>query len=92
MGRESLTCRISACLFNQSYMGKLFLTGPEATAATRHLFSRDVTGKARKNPCTYTLMLNKKGGIEADLIVTKLQSKKEGKFPTFITFCLICTH
>ena len=59
-------------------MGKLFLTGPEATSAARHLFSRDVSGKGRRNPCTYTLMLNRQGGIESDLIVTKLNDKSGG--------------
>ena len=71
-------CRLSACMFNSSYMGKLFLTGPDATSAARHLFSRDVTGQSRPNACTYTLMLNEKGGIESDLIVTSLKNNNEG--------------
>ena len=60
-------------------MGKLFLTGPKATLAARHLLSRDVTGGGRHRPCTYTLMLNHKGGIESDLIVAELKNKNGGK-------------
>ena len=56
-------------------MGKLFLTGPDATSAARHLFSRDVTSNKKVRPCTYTLMLNERGGIESDLIVAKLNDK-----------------
>nr|XP_002128931.1 sarcosine dehydrogenase, mitochondrial-like [Ciona intestinalis]XP_018667187.1 sarcosine dehydrogenase, mitochondrial-like [Ciona intestinalis]XP_026689996.1 sarcosine dehydrogenase, mitochondrial-like [Ciona intestinalis] len=72
LARESLTCRTSAAMFNTSYMGKLFLTGPDAATAARYLFSRDVSAPGKLRPCTYTLMLNDEGGIESDLVVAKV--------------------
>nr|XP_039249163.1 sarcosine dehydrogenase, mitochondrial-like [Styela clava] len=71
IARECLTCRTSGAIFNTSYMGKLFLSGPGASDVARHLFSRDVT--KRMNKCTYTLMLNRKGGVEADLVVATMK-------------------
>ncbi|XP_076800247.1 sarcosine dehydrogenase, mitochondrial-like [Clavelina lepadiformis] len=76
IGKECLTCRTSACMIDTSYMGKLFITGPDASRAARHIFSRDVTGGKKIRPCTYTLMLNDRGGIESDLVVAKVESKK----------------
>lgn len=76
IGRECLTCRTSGAIFNTSYMGKLFLSGPNASKVSRRIFSRDVT--KRQDKCTYTLMLNKRGGIEADLVVATLKDSQGG--------------
>jgi glycine cleavage system aminomethyltransferase T len=56
-----------------SYFGKFFLVGPDATKAAQYIFTNDIN----KPPGSviYTCILNKKGGIEADLTVTVLDEK-----------------
>ena len=73
-------------MIDTSYMGKLFITGPDASRAARHIFSRDVTGGKKIRPCTYTLMLNDRGGIESDLVVAKVESKKGGELERYEQF------
>jgi len=69
---ECLATRTSAGLFNMSYFGKFYLTGPDAQKAADWVFSArmDVaTGKT-----VYTCMLNQNAGIEADLTVSMIES------------------
>ncbi|XP_012689588.1 sarcosine dehydrogenase, mitochondrial [Clupea harengus] len=68
---ECLTCRNGVAVFNMSYFGKFFLTGPDAKNAADWLFTADVN-KA-PGSTVYTCMLNKKGGSEADLTVSRLE-------------------
>lgn len=57
-----------------SYFGKFYLTGPDARKAADWLFSADV---ARDPGSTvYTCMLNRRGGIEADLTVVGKETRK----------------
>ncbi|XP_036833571.1 sarcosine dehydrogenase, mitochondrial [Oncorhynchus mykiss] len=69
---ECLTCRHGVSVFNMSYFGKFYLTGPDAKKAADWLFSADVN----KIPgsTVYTCMLNKRGGSEADLTVSRLEA------------------
>merc|ERR550519_1668881 len=60
--RECLATRNTAALFNMSYFGKFYLTGPEAQAAADWVFSANMTGAP--GATIYTCMLNKRAGIE----------------------------
>jgi len=39
---ECLGCRHNAAMFNMSYFGKFYLTGPDAQAAADFIFTNDV--------------------------------------------------
>uniref|UniRef100_A0A8C3JJ55 Sarcosine dehydrogenase, mitochondrial n=1 Tax=Calidris pygmaea TaxID=425635 RepID=A0A8C3JJ55_9CHAR len=67
---ECLTCRNALALFDMSYFGKFYLVGPEATKAADWLFTADVS-KA-PGSTVYTCMLNKRGGVESDLTVSRI--------------------
>ncbi|XP_066953751.1 sarcosine dehydrogenase, mitochondrial-like [Macrobrachium rosenbergii] len=66
--RECLGCRNAAAVFDMSYFGKFYVTGPDAQKAADWLFSADVSKDVGST--VYTCMLNKSGGIEADLTVS----------------------
>ncbi|XP_005799757.1 sarcosine dehydrogenase, mitochondrial [Xiphophorus maculatus] len=68
---ECLSCRHDVTVFNMSYFGKFYLTGPDAKKAADWLFSADVNKKPGST--VYTCMLNKRGGAEADLTVSRLE-------------------
>uniref|UniRef100_A0A3Q2PCC1 Sarcosine dehydrogenase, mitochondrial n=1 Tax=Fundulus heteroclitus TaxID=8078 RepID=A0A3Q2PCC1_FUNHE len=69
--RECLSCRNDVAVFNMSYFGKFYLTGPDAKQAADWLFSANVNKKPGST--VYTCMLNKRGGAEADLTVSRLE-------------------
>uniref|UniRef100_A0A668AAC4 Sarcosine dehydrogenase n=1 Tax=Myripristis murdjan TaxID=586833 RepID=A0A668AAC4_9TELE len=68
---ECLTCRHGVAVFDMSYFGKFYLTGPDAKKAADWLFTADVNKKPGST--VYTCMLNKRGGAEADLTVSRLE-------------------
>jgi 4-methylaminobutanoate oxidase (formaldehyde-forming) len=70
VGEEHEAARGQAALFDQTSFAKFLLTGPDAERALAWICSNDVT----KPPgsITYTQMLNRRGGIECDLTVTRL--------------------
>uniref|UniRef100_A0A8C1ZLP1 Sarcosine dehydrogenase n=1 Tax=Cyprinus carpio TaxID=7962 RepID=A0A8C1ZLP1_CYPCA len=68
---ECLTCRNAIAVFDMSYFGKFYLTGPDAKKAADWLFTADVN-KA-PGSTVYTCMLNKRGGVESDLTVSRLE-------------------
>ncbi|MEE6505305.1 hypothetical protein FKM82_005491 [Ascaphus truei] len=68
--RECLTCRNAVAVFNMSYFGKFYLVGPEAKKAADWLFTADV--KKPPGSTVYTCMLNKRGGTESDLTVSRI--------------------
>ncbi|XP_045451807.1 sarcosine dehydrogenase, mitochondrial [Melitaea cinxia] len=70
IGAEALACRNAAALFNISYYGKFYLTGPDAQRTAELAFTADLSKKADR--LVYTLLLNEKGGVEADLTVSIL--------------------
>ena len=62
-------------VFDQSYFGKFYLNGPDADQAVQYLCGADMENK-RIGSVTYTPLCNSRGGVEADLTVTKLQNPK----------------
>lgn len=70
VGREHLACRDVAALFDQTSFAKGLLVGRDAEKALSWIAANNVA----KPPgaVTYTQMLNRKGGVECDLTVTRL--------------------
>jgi 4-methylaminobutanoate oxidase (formaldehyde-forming) len=69
---EHRAVREAVGLFDQSSFCKLRLDGPDALAALQRLCANDVD--VAPGRLVYTQMLNARGGIEADLTVTRLAS------------------
>jgi len=67
---EHRAVRETVGLFDQSSFCKLRLDGPDALAALQRLCANDVD--VAPGHLVYTQMLNARGGIEADLTVTRL--------------------
>ena len=70
VGREHRACRETAALFDQTSFAKALLVGEGAEAALSWIAANNVV-KA-PGSVIYTQMLNRKGGIECDLTVTRL--------------------
>ncbi|XP_060532064.1 sarcosine dehydrogenase, mitochondrial [Cylas formicarius] len=68
---EALACRNNVALFDLSCYTKMYLTGPDAEQAADWLFTSNLSNQPGK--VSYTLSLNSKGGIEADITVTTLE-------------------
>jgi len=67
---EHRAVREAAGLFDMSSFGKIAVAGADAEAALQRLAANDVGGPPGR--VVYTAMLNERGGIEADLTVTRL--------------------
>ena len=52
---ECLGCRQNAAIFNMSYFGKFYLTGPDSQAAADFIFTNDVNLNPGQYALTYTL-------------------------------------
>ena len=78
IGRECLTCRTAAAIFDTSSMSKYFVSGADMDRAMKRVFTRDVT-TSNPGQFIYTLMLNQDGGIEGDAIVTKWKNELNGE-------------
>ncbi|XP_029735141.2 sarcosine dehydrogenase, mitochondrial [Aedes albopictus] len=72
IGEEALTCRHDAAMFNLSYFSKLFLTGSQAKEAVEWIFTGDLNKPINKT--VYTCALNKRGGVEADVTISVVES------------------
>jgi sarcosine dehydrogenase len=59
-----------------SYFGKLYLSGPEAQLAADWLFSADTRRAIGRT--VYTCALNRRGGVEADLTVSAIETGHGG--------------
>ncbi|MDQ0473753.1 GcvT family protein [Labrys wisconsinensis] len=70
VGREHQACRERSVIFDQTSFAKFAVTGRDAEAALSWLCANDVARKP--GSLVYTQMLNAKGGIEADLTVSRL--------------------
>ncbi|KAL0850334.1 hypothetical protein ABMA28_012164 [Loxostege sticticalis] len=70
IGAEALACRNEAALFNMSYYGKFYITGPDAQRTANLAFTADLS--KNENRVVYSLLLNEKGGVEADVTVSIL--------------------
>jgi 4-methylaminobutanoate oxidase (formaldehyde-forming) len=67
---EHRTVRAAAGLFDMSAFGKIRLEGPDAEAVLQRISANDVAVPPGR--VVYTQWLNERGGIEADLTVTRL--------------------
>jgi 4-methylaminobutanoate oxidase (formaldehyde-forming) len=67
---EHRAVREAVGLFDQSSFAKFRLEGPDATAVLQRLCANDVD--VAPGRIVYTAMLNRRGGIECDLTVTRL--------------------
>lgn len=70
--QECWAARTGAVLIDQSYMGKLIISGKDADECVSYLCANDPTIKS-DNSITYTPLCNSKGGVEADLTVLKFR-------------------
>lgn len=71
VAEECRAARNGVALFDQSYFGKFFLEGAEAAQAVQYLCGADMS-KQKLGTVTYTPLCNERGGVEADLTVTRL--------------------
>ena len=71
---EALATRATAALFDESSFAKLEVTGPGAVAFLQQLCANRVD--KRVGSITYTSMLNRSGGIECDLTVSRLDRER----------------
>ena len=67
---EHKAVREAVGLFDQSSFAKFLLQGPDAEEVLQHLCANDLA--VARGKIVYTEMLNERGGIEADLTVTRL--------------------
>ena len=68
--RECLAARDAALLIDQSCYGKLLVSGADAARALNHVSANQMDVPAGRS--VYTQWLNERGGIEADVTVTRL--------------------
>lgn len=72
--RECLAARDNAVLTDLSCYGKFHVTGKDALVALNWVSANDIDVPVGHS--VYTHWLNARGGVEADLTVTRLQDKK----------------
>lgn len=80
--QECWAARNGAVLIDQSYMGKLIISGKDADECVSYLCANDPTIKA-SNSITYTPLCNARGGVEADLTVLKFTEPLIMDFDSF---------
>jgi len=68
---ECNAARSGVAIFDQSYFGKFILEGQEAKDAVQYICGADMD-KQDLGTVTYTPLCNERGGVEADLTVTRL--------------------
>ncbi|XP_055319034.1 sarcosine dehydrogenase, mitochondrial-like [Sitodiplosis mosellana] len=72
IGAEAMSCRIKAAAFNLSSFYKILIEGPEAKVAMEWICTNDINKPP--NSIVYTCTLNGRGGVEANFMVTVLES------------------
>ena len=82
VAEECRAVREGVAFFDQSYFGKFFLRGEEADQAVQYLCGADMEGK-QIGSVTYTPLCNSRGGVEADLTVTKLKDSDGSNYYYF---------
>lgn len=70
IGAEALATRSAAGLFDESSFAKLDIAGPGATAFLGRMCANDIDRSI--GSIVYTQLLDRRGGIQADLTVTRL--------------------
>jgi 4-methylaminobutanoate oxidase (formaldehyde-forming) len=73
IGAEHRATRERACLFDESSFAKLEVAGPGAAAFLQRMCDNDVARDV--GAITYTQMLNRRGGIECDFTVTRVEEE-----------------
>ena len=73
-GRECRAARTAVALFDQTSFAKFMVTGPDAAAALDRLSAACVDVEPGR--VVYTQWCNDRGGIEADLTVTRLAAEE----------------
>ncbi len=71
---ESIACRSTAALFDESSFAKIEIVGPSALALLQRLCDNDLD--VAVGSIVYTQMLNERGGIECDFTVTRLADER----------------
>ncbi|HZB00753.1 MAG TPA: glycine cleavage T C-terminal barrel domain-containing protein [Actinomycetota bacterium] len=71
---EHLACRERAALFDESSFAKIEVSGSDAAAFLQRICANDID--RRVGSVVYTQMLNRRGGIESDLTVTRLSDDR----------------
>jgi 4-methylaminobutanoate oxidase (formaldehyde-forming) len=71
---EHEACRQRAALFDQTSFAKLEISGPGALAALERICANRIDRPPGR--VVYTQLLNERGGIEADLTVTRLSEER----------------
>jgi 4-methylaminobutanoate oxidase (formaldehyde-forming) len=70
---EHMAVRTSVGVYDLSSMAKFRLQGPDAKSVLQHVCANDIDAPIGK--VVYTQLLNQRGGIEADLTVTRLDEE-----------------
>ena len=70
IGVEALATRQAAGLFDETSFAKIEVSGPGALAFLQRMCANDIDRPV--GTITYTQLLNRRGGIEADLTVTRV--------------------
>jgi len=76
IGAEHRACREAAALFDESSFAKLEVSGPGAAEFLERLCDNRVAREVGR--IAYTQMLNRRGGIECDFTVTRLEDERFG--------------
>ena len=74
VGAEHRACRERVALFDATSFAKFILVGRDAEAALSWIASNDVARAT--GALVYTQMLNRRGGIECDLTITRLAADR----------------
>ena len=73
--KEHAHCRTHAGIFDVSHMGQVSIKGKDAAAFLEKMTVADVQG-LEKGKATLSLLMNEKGGIKDDCIITKDEEDK----------------
>jgi glycine cleavage system aminomethyltransferase T/glycine/D-amino acid oxidase-like deaminating enzyme len=84
VGEEHRACREDVILMDMSFMSKFLVQGPDALDALDRLSCNDL--EVPPGRITYTQWVNERGGIEADLTVTRLAEDR------FLVVCSDTAH
>ena len=74
IGAEALITRQAAALFDETSFSKIEVTGPGALGFLQRLCDNEMDRPVGR--ITYTQMLNRRGGIECDFTVTRLDEQR----------------
>ena len=74
VGREHKAAREAAALFDQTSFSKFEVSGDGAFKALQHIAANDLDRPV--GSCVYTQLCNDRGGIEADLTITRLSENR----------------